>query len=275
MADAEAQVTENQAKPTAGKNSRPKLRKALPTDRVAFAKQLDILRGAAAASGPGRSAVSNEDVAKVVNIHFGSVSTCNPFFLETGLMSRQKFQNIPSDEVFAYAERFEWEQEKAAHKLAPVLRRSWFYSALSPKLAFRSLSTDEAISFLAEEVGAAKEHKDQLAILLDYLRVSGLITVDGTVISLNKNGTEEAVPAGVITVDLPAPKSNSSEDDGIGRVGLNLDPLLLALLQKIPDRGNEWPAEKRLRWFRTFAMNVSQVYDEDDAPVELKIEKGS
>jgi hypothetical protein len=47
---------------------------------------------------------------------------------------------------------------------------------------------------------------------------------------------------------------------------------LLALLRKIPKRGEEWPAEKRLRWFRTFAMNVSQVYDEDgDEPVEVEI----
>jgi hypothetical protein len=62
-----------------------------------------------------------------------------------------------------------------------------------------------------------------------------------------------------------------SERDA-GRVaGLNLDPLLMALLQKIPNQGEEWSAERRLRWFRTFAMNVSQVYDHDDKPVELRI----
>jgi hypothetical protein len=44
-----------------------------------------------------------------------------------------------------------------------------------------------------------------------------------------------------------------------------------ALLKKIPTSG-DWPATQRVRWFRTFAMNVSQIYDEDDAPVELKID---
>ena len=44
----------------------------------------------------------------------------------------------------------------------------------------------------------------------------------------------------------------------------------MALLRKIPKE--DWPDEKRLRWFRTFAMNVSQVYDDDKRPVELKIE---
>jgi hypothetical protein len=34
-----------------------------------------------------------------------------------------------------------------------------------------------------------------------------------------------------------------------------------------------WSAPTRLRWFRTFAMNVSQIYDaDDDDPVEMKIE---
>ena len=34
-----------------------------------------------------------------------------------------------------------------------------------------------------------------------------------------------------------------------------------------------WPATQRLRWFRTFAMNVSQIYDGDAMePVEMKIE---
>jgi hypothetical protein len=54
---------------------------------------------------------------------------------------------------------------------------------------------------------------------------------------------------------------------------LGLDPLLIALLKKIPEPGKQWPAQTRLRWFRTFAMNVSQIYDADESePVEMKIE---
>jgi hypothetical protein len=58
-----------------------------------------------------------------------------------------------------------------------------------------------------------------------------------------------------------------------GGAELDLDALLIALLKKIlsPDKG--WPAAQRVRWFRTFAMNVSQIYDEDDQPVEMKIEE--
>lgn len=58
--------------------------------------------------------------------------------------------------------------------------------------------------------------------------------------------------------------------DGGGHGDLELDPLLMALIRKIP-KDTEWSAENRLRWFRTFAMNVSQVYDSDEEPVELEI----
>lgn len=278
MSDANTQATGAPPKEKGVKVMRPKLRKALPTDRITFAKQLDILRAAAAASGNSRSPVSNEDVSKIVNMHFGTISTCNPFFLETGFITRQKLQNVPCEEVFAYAERYEWEQDKAAHKLAPVLRKSWFYTSLAPKLAFRSLSIDEALSFLSEEAGATKEHKDQLAILIDYLRAAGLVNVDGTVITLVKNTSEGSGDAPPAQQPPSANQTNNSGGNGgsrSGEIGLDLDPLLLALLQKIPSQKQSWPADKRLRWFRTFAMNVSQVYDDDDTAVEMKIDIAS
>jgi hypothetical protein len=49
-------------------------------------------------------------------------------------------------------------------------------------------------------------------------------------------------------------------------------PLLIALLKKIPSPEKGWPGPNRVRWFRTFAMNVSQIYDGEGEPVELKIE---
>lgn len=58
---------------------------------------------------------------------------------------------------------------------------------------------------------------------------------------------------------------------GGGGVELNLDPLLIELLKKIPSAETGWPEAQRVRWFKTFAMNVSQIYDEDDKPVELDI----
>jgi hypothetical protein len=53
---------------------------------------------------------------------------------------------------------------------------------------------------------------------------------------------------------------------------LALDPLLIALLKKAPDPDKGRPGPDRARWFRTFAMNVPQIYDGDGEPVEMKLE---
>jgi hypothetical protein len=51
-----------------------------------------------------------------------------------------------------------------------------------------------------------------------------------------------------------------------------LNPLLIALLEKMPSPEKGWPGPNRVRWFRTFAMNVSQIYDGDGDPIEMKID---
>jgi hypothetical protein len=78
-----------------------------------------------------------------------------------------------------------------------------------------------------------------------------------------------APPAPLSTDDSTKQKKNGS---GGGGDGLSLDPLLLELLRKIPSTETGWPREQRVRWFRTFAMNVSQIYDNPEDAIDLKIE---
>lgn len=72
-----------------------------------------------------------------------------------------------------------------------------------------------------------------------------------------------------------APPENPKGGGGGEGDGLNLDPLLIELLRKIPPKENGWPGEQRARWFRTFAMNVSQIYDEEGKEVDLAIKLDS
>lgn len=90
----------------------------------------------------------------------------------------------------------------------------------------------------------------------------------------NEAGANRLVmPAVVVPPAVTEHKDKGGGSNGgtNGGDGLGLDPLLMALLKKIPKSPGQWPAENRLRWFRTFAMNVSQVYDDDEKPVELDI----
>jgi len=95
-----------------------------------------------------------------------------------------------------------------------------------------------------------------------------------------ESGRDRLVKPGVRAFDAEQPPSgdeaSAQTNTGAGNTGpgnqnLNLDPLIMALLHKIPTAQEGWPKEKRLRWFRTFAMNVSQIYDTDDDAVELSI----
>jgi hypothetical protein len=61
-------------------------------------------------------------------------------------------------------------------------------------------------------------------------------------------------------------------DGGDGDGELEVDPLLVALLKKMPSPAKGWPGPNRVRRFRTFAMNVSQIYDGDGDPIEMKID---
>jgi hypothetical protein len=85
------------------------------------------------------------------------------------------------------------------------------------------------------------------------------------------------MPAGVVDTAPTEEKKEPEKKIGNGGPGggsdLHLDPLLIALLKKIPtDPTAGWPGASRVRWFRTFAMNVSQIYDGENEPVEMKIE---
>ena len=75
-------------------------------------------------------------------------------------------------------------------------------------------------------------------------------------------------------LDDDGEKDKNKGGNGGGGNELGLDPLLMALLRKIPSTEKGWPKEQRARWFKTFAMNVSQIYDTGDEVVDLTINVG-
>ncbi len=176
------------------KTQKSKPLKPLPTERIAFQKQLDLLRGYAAASGPTGKPVTNEDVAKIVNMTAGTVSMANSFFADVGFLQKKDGGTVPAQEVVAFQRAYDWNPEKASHKLAPLVVESWFAKALLPKLAFRPLDESEAIADLGEPVSASTEYRSQLRLLLDYLEAAGLIEHDGSQIRLTKPITQAATP---------------------------------------------------------------------------------
>jgi len=158
--------------------SKPK--RALPTERVAFVKQIEILRAYAIGSPDGTKFLTNTDISGIVGIHPNSISLCNAFFVENGLLQRGESGLAPTSDVIAYGRSFEWDQDSAPEKLGPTLQRTWFAEALLPRAALRVITETEALTVLAESASADKSYRSQLLFLIDYLEFSKLIMREGT-----------------------------------------------------------------------------------------------
>lgn len=252
------------------KAAKAKPTKVLPTDRLNFEKQLSVLRGYAAASGADRKAVSNRDVGAIVQIHENTVSICNPFLLDLGLLSKDGQRSRPSDEIADYAQAFEWDSEKAAYKLAPNFRKAWFSTALIPKLTFRPLSKDEATTFLANEAKAPKEYKANLEIILDYLKAAGVIQFDGANYTLGPNARESSespngggktANGGTQEITPPLGALNTHNQPAVTD---SMPPFIRGLIDKLPEPDSDWSLTDRAKWLTTAANIFDLMYKDDD-----------
>ena len=167
----------------------PKLKtrptKILPTDRINIQKQLELLRAWAAASTPSGKAVANGEVAEMVKMQASTVSLANPFFASIGLLIKSEGGYIPSPDVIAYHRAAEY-SDNPSHKLAPLMRDSWFGMALLPKLSFRPLSEYEALAVLHDTATASNDYRPQIKMLLEYLIAGGVAQRDGDFIKAAK-----------------------------------------------------------------------------------------
>ena len=265
--------------------------KVLPTDRLNAEKQFGVIRGYVAASGPERKAVANKEVGAIVQIHENTVSICNPFLQDNGLLVKEGQKNRPSEEAADYAQAYEWDTDKAAHQLAPVFRRAWFGAALIPKLMFRALTKDEAITFLANEAKAPKEYKPNLEMILEYLKTAGVINMEGSNITLGPtargpvdNGLHalaashaagDPTIAGAALAVTSGPTSagaGTTTTPTTARFSKNLDPLIVGLIDKLPDSSADaaWPLADRARWLNA-AANIFDLMYTDPGPEGITV----
>jgi hypothetical protein len=168
--------------PTPEKKRRTPPNRPIPTDRITFQRQLDLLRAFAAASGPSGKAVLAKDVAKIVNMVDTTVGSANPFFVSVGLLQKTGDGFVPSSDVQNYGRAYGWNKDTAATKLAPTIAAAWFAQTLIPRLQFAELGEDQAIDVLAEASAATPEYKAQLKLTIDYMEAAGLISREGGVI---------------------------------------------------------------------------------------------
>jgi hypothetical protein len=145
------------------------------------------------------------------------------------------------------------------------------YKQLFDKLNSVTLPPPAAVERMIEQLGVAPKQKDKARqVFMRSAKQAGLFELSAERLSLppSLNGAKDSS----LGQEPKQEKTGGGNGNGGDGPEFNLDPLLIALLQKIPPQGEKWPKDKRVRWFKTFAMNVSQVYDgDDDQPIELMI----
>jgi hypothetical protein len=244
-------------------NDAPKAkRRILPTPRIAFAKQLDLLRAYAAASGTSRKVVGNAETAPYVSLSKNTVSLANPFFADIGLVERVGGGFVPSQEVVNFAQAYEWDADRAAHELAPVLERSWFGEALLPRLGFGALAEKETLRIVDQAAKAGPDYESQLRIVLEYLQAGGLIEREaGNVRLAPKDSTNDLPKKTQESADTAAPKASPTVPEG----SRSLPLLIQGLLQELP-RGSTWDRESADRWLNLAKLTFEMVYEFEPEP---------
>ena len=203
------QESEDPAIESGGVNKRTTLSEILPTSRLTFPKQVEIIRAYGAAYDAGKGPVGIEEITKFVGMAPSTVSQSNAFLTDVGLVRKDGRRFVPAAEVQAMNRLYDVSQGKALAKLAPLFERSWFGKLVMPKLRFRPMAEEDMVHELFEAATAETVHLPQIRMLIDYLVLVGLVERDGGVLKV-KNGESEDRPAPTPVVGAtasPAPEA--------------------------------------------------------------------
>ena len=160
---------------------RPRTTHPLPTDRISYAKQLEILRAFAVAAADNGGTASNNNVASLVGMSHHTVALATPFFVDAGLLSRaDRGRFRPAEAVTEYSRAYQWSPERAGAYLAPLFRRAWFGQVILSRVAVTPREEDEILIALSGAAGASTEHRQQLAMVIDFALLSGIVARSGT-----------------------------------------------------------------------------------------------
>lgn len=185
------------------KSKTPEPTKRLPTPRIKFSKQLDIIRAYGIKSQNGTRSANYKDAAEVTGINYNTVSLMVGFLVENGFLERNGTQTMPTRAVLDFAQAYNWSAETAPRKLAPIVRNAWFGELLLTKLTFRNMSEDDAIAELGAAISAGTEYKASIGMLIDYAVATDLVRRDGNQLSLGASAAPEPTPSAARDADPP------------------------------------------------------------------------
>ncbi len=165
---------------------RPSKTKTLPSDRIRFGTQLELIRSYGVIGATPGKLVTVKEVADLIKLTENTTSLMNGFLVDNGFIQRKEGGFEPARCVIDFANAHQWNPETSSRKLFPVIEASWFAQAVVPPLKMRTLDEEEVLAKLAEASQASTEYRGHLRMLIDYMETAGLVQRDGTQIKLCK-----------------------------------------------------------------------------------------
>src|SRR5690348_2047719 len=89
--------------------SRSRPTRPLPTSRIAFPKQLELIRAYVIRHEQTGGGATNEDVGNIVGLTASTASLANSFFTALGFIRRADAGYIPSKEAIEYHQAANWQ----------------------------------------------------------------------------------------------------------------------------------------------------------------------
>jgi hypothetical protein len=210
-----SETVENGQTQDKGRAKRTPPSQILPSDRLAFKKQLAALQAYTVVfESNGNKPVTNDAAGQLIGMAGSTLMVTNPFFCEMKLLVRQKDEEgfVPTNEALAYHKAHEWSPDAAGEKLRGLFERTWFAEALVPRLKFRDYEEREALTVLAEACGATKEYEERLSILLDFMVFTGVVVREGGNIRSAAGRTAEKPAEVVAAVAMPEKREVAPPD---------------------------------------------------------------
>lgn len=168
------------------KRERSSLTKILPTDRIAFDRQVEILRAFAACyESNGGKPVGSDQAGDAITPKFSgsTIGVAVPFFVDAGLLARADSGFVPARELVEYNRAFNLSPSEAKRKIRPIIENTWFWKLLGPRVQLSAQNLDDCVGVLAIEAKAEKEHLERVRPMIRFLEFAGIINISGNSVS--------------------------------------------------------------------------------------------
>lgn len=172
----------------------------LPSDRIKFDTQLEVLRSVAIVSGNNRRGSTAEAMSAAVGLKGGTGGLNSKFFEAAGW-----FERTGRGEYTASPGALAWnqhttvmpdEQYQATAAMRDEVKGSWFWQAVEPVLSSGHPVKRELLLLQLSRAAGTSSHGEQLAMILTWLDWVGLVGVgDDGKIALNVAARVDDPPA--------------------------------------------------------------------------------